>query len=67
MQVLCLLIPYLVFLWIRKSLREMGTLSELLHSNIVRYYTFWVEDSGYRNPELADGAADSSDTYGSSQ
>nr|XP_040034281.1 interferon-induced, double-stranded RNA-activated protein kinase-like [Gasterosteus aculeatus aculeatus] len=50
-----------------KSLREMGTLSELLHPNIVRYYTFWVEDSGYRNPELADGAADSSDTYGSSQ
>uniref|UniRef100_A0AAQ4RVE6 non-specific serine/threonine protein kinase n=1 Tax=Gasterosteus aculeatus aculeatus TaxID=481459 RepID=A0AAQ4RVE6_GASAC len=35
-----------------KSLREMGTLSELLHPNIVRYYTFWVEDSGYRNPEL---------------
>ncbi|XP_062422656.1 interferon-induced, double-stranded RNA-activated protein kinase-like [Pungitius pungitius] len=51
-----------------KSLREMGTLSELLHCNIVRYYTFWVEDSGYRgNPELTDGAADSSTSYGSSQ
>ncbi|KAM8858712.1 uncharacterized protein AB9W97_019141 [Spinachia spinachia] len=51
-----------------KSLREMGTLSELHHCNIVRYYTFWVEDSGYRgNPELMDGAADSSASYGSSQ
>ncbi|XP_078017046.1 uncharacterized protein LOC117248632 [Epinephelus lanceolatus] len=31
-----------------KSLREVGTLSELLHHNIIRYYTFWMEDSGYK-------------------
>ncbi|XP_049927781.1 interferon-induced, double-stranded RNA-activated protein kinase-like [Epinephelus moara] len=32
----------------KKSLREVGTLSDLHHRNIIRYYTFWMEDSGYK-------------------
>ncbi|XP_041644950.1 interferon-induced, double-stranded RNA-activated protein kinase-like [Cheilinus undulatus] len=30
-----------------KSLREVRTLSDLQHQNIVRYYTCWEEDEGY--------------------
>uniref|UniRef100_A0A3Q4HFR7 Interferon-induced, double-stranded RNA-activated protein kinase-like n=1 Tax=Neolamprologus brichardi TaxID=32507 RepID=A0A3Q4HFR7_NEOBR len=30
-----------------KSLREVRTLSDLFHRNIVRYYTFWMQDTGY--------------------
>ncbi|KAJ0005023.1 hypothetical protein NQD34_011237 [Periophthalmus magnuspinnatus] len=33
---------------IKKSLQEVKVLSELLHPNIVRYYTCWFEDTGYR-------------------
>ncbi|KAJ0066726.1 hypothetical protein NL108_002309 [Boleophthalmus pectinirostris] len=32
---------------IQKSLQEVKVLSELLHENIVRYYTCWFEDTGY--------------------
>ncbi|XP_078032283.1 interferon-induced, double-stranded RNA-activated protein kinase-like isoform X2 [Epinephelus lanceolatus] len=42
-----------------KSLREVGTLSDLLHRNIVRYYTFWMEDSGYQWDILADSNSSS--------
>ncbi|XP_039478024.1 serine/threonine-protein kinase PAK 5-like [Oreochromis aureus] len=45
-----------------KSLREVRTLSDLFHRNIVRYYTFWMQDTGYEW-DLRD---DSYDSYASS-
>ncbi|KAI4812521.1 hypothetical protein KUCAC02_023903 [Chaenocephalus aceratus] len=33
---------------IKKVLREVTALSDLQHNNIVRYYTCWLEDSGYQ-------------------
>lgn len=44
----CLLKHFCVFLLIRKALREVGALSDLNHSNIVRYYKCWLEDSEYQ-------------------
>uniref|UniRef100_A0A3Q4HFV9 Interferon-induced, double-stranded RNA-activated protein kinase-like n=1 Tax=Neolamprologus brichardi TaxID=32507 RepID=A0A3Q4HFV9_NEOBR len=35
-----------------KSLREVRTLSDLFHRNIVRYYTFWMQDTGYDPVDL---------------
>ncbi|XP_068424340.1 interferon-induced, double-stranded RNA-activated protein kinase-like isoform X2 [Clinocottus analis] len=41
-----------------RALREVGTLSDLLHPNIVRYYASWMEDSGYQgDSESTDSSA----------
>ncbi|XP_035771144.1 interferon-induced, double-stranded RNA-activated protein kinase-like [Neolamprologus brichardi] len=45
-----------------KSLREVRALSDLFHRNIVRYYTFWMQDTGYE----WDLRGDSYDSYASS-
>ncbi|XP_044070939.1 interferon-induced, double-stranded RNA-activated protein kinase-like [Siniperca chuatsi] len=49
-----------------KALREVKTLSDLHHGNIVRYYTFWVEDSGYQWDISADSYRSSQSTDNSS-
>ncbi|XP_035519685.1 LOW QUALITY PROTEIN: 3-phosphoinositide-dependent protein kinase B-like [Morone saxatilis] len=48
-------------------LREVGTLSDLLHPNIVRYYTFWMEDSEYQDTKNLPRGDNSADSYTSSQ
>ncbi|XP_030603718.1 interferon-induced, double-stranded RNA-activated protein kinase isoform X2 [Archocentrus centrarchus] len=45
-----------------KALREVVTLSELHHSNIVRYYTCWLEDSEYQSDSTADSSTSHSST-----
>uniref|UniRef100_A0AAQ5Y016 non-specific serine/threonine protein kinase n=1 Tax=Amphiprion ocellaris TaxID=80972 RepID=A0AAQ5Y016_AMPOC len=45
-----------------KALREVGTLSDLHHSNIVRYYTCWMEDSEYQWDSTADSSTTSQST-----
>ncbi|XP_070771788.1 interferon-induced, double-stranded RNA-activated protein kinase isoform X2 [Enoplosus armatus] len=49
-----------------KALREVKTLSDLHHSNIVRYYTCWVDDSGYQWDSVADSCSTSQSTDNSS-
>ncbi|XP_041803758.1 interferon-induced, double-stranded RNA-activated protein kinase-like [Chelmon rostratus] len=45
-----------------KALREVGALSDLHHCNIVRYYTCWLEDSGYQWDSAADSCSSSQST-----
>ncbi|XP_038592858.1 interferon-induced, double-stranded RNA-activated protein kinase-like isoform X1 [Micropterus salmoides] len=42
-----------------KSLREVRALSDLLHPNIIRYYSVWMEDSGYQW-DISTGSSSSS-------
>ncbi|CAB1439706.1 unnamed protein product, partial [Pleuronectes platessa] len=41
----------------RKDLREVKALSVLLHTNIVRYYSCWTEDTGYMQSSSADSCS----------
>ncbi|XP_070772632.1 interferon-induced, double-stranded RNA-activated protein kinase-like [Enoplosus armatus] len=43
-----------------KSLREVKILSDLHHVNILRYYTCWLEDSGYQGDISTDSSYSSS-------
>ncbi|CAJ1067694.1 uncharacterized protein LOC104918202 [Xyrichtys novacula] len=42
-----------------KALREARTLSGLQHNNIIRYYTVWMEDSGYQWDDLVGSSSSS--------
>ncbi|XP_031695628.1 interferon-induced, double-stranded RNA-activated protein kinase isoform X2 [Anarrhichthys ocellatus] len=48
---------------IKKALREVLALSDLHHCNIVRYYTCWLEDSGYQWDSVDDSSSQSSVKY----
>ncbi|XP_034464974.1 interferon-induced, double-stranded RNA-activated protein kinase-like [Hippoglossus hippoglossus] len=41
----------------KKALREVKALSDLHHTNIVRYYTCWMEDTGYKQNSSADSSS----------
>ncbi|XP_067381581.1 interferon-induced, double-stranded RNA-activated protein kinase isoform X1 [Channa argus] len=49
-----------------KALREVMALSDLHHSNIVRYYTCWMEESEYQWDSIADSSSTSQSTSKSS-
>ncbi|XP_068581168.1 interferon-induced, double-stranded RNA-activated protein kinase isoform X2 [Cebidichthys violaceus] len=51
---------------IKKALREVMALSDLHHCNIVRYYTCWLEDSGYQWDSADDSSSSSQSTGNSS-
>ncbi|XP_039638995.1 interferon-induced, double-stranded RNA-activated protein kinase-like isoform X4 [Perca fluviatilis] len=51
---------------IKKALREVMALSDLHHGNIVRYYTCWLEDSGYQWDKADDSGSTSQSTGNSS-
>ncbi|XP_068183277.1 interferon-induced, double-stranded RNA-activated protein kinase-like [Antennarius striatus] len=53
--------------WKEKSLREVNALSELLHCNIVRYYTCWLEDSGYQLDNSTNSSSSSQSSIDSSK
>uniref|UniRef100_A0A3P8R011 Protein kinase domain-containing protein n=1 Tax=Astatotilapia calliptera TaxID=8154 RepID=A0A3P8R011_ASTCA len=50
-----------------KALREVGALSDLNHSNIVRYYKCWLEDSEYQWDNTTDSYSTSQSSSNSSQ
>uniref|UniRef100_A0A4W6CDN6 non-specific serine/threonine protein kinase n=1 Tax=Lates calcarifer TaxID=8187 RepID=A0A4W6CDN6_LATCA len=50
-----------------KALREVGALEEILHCNIVRYYTCWEEDSEYPWDITTDSYSTSQSTSNSSR
>ncbi|KAK5853778.1 hypothetical protein PBY51_014905 [Eleginops maclovinus] len=43
----------------KKAFREVGTLSDLLHCNIVRYFNCWSQDTNYQGDNSAGSSAGS--------
>ncbi|XP_010778309.1 eukaryotic translation initiation factor 2-alpha kinase 3-like, partial [Notothenia coriiceps] len=43
-----------------KAFREVGTLSDLLHHNVIRYFNCWIEDTSYEDGISAGSSAGSS-------
>uniref|UniRef100_A0A3Q4HWR8 Protein kinase domain-containing protein n=1 Tax=Neolamprologus brichardi TaxID=32507 RepID=A0A3Q4HWR8_NEOBR len=48
--------------WNEKALREAKALSDLEHPNIIRYFSCWMEDSGYQSDSTDESCSKQSST-----
>ncbi|KAF3834259.1 hypothetical protein F7725_025463 [Dissostichus mawsoni] len=46
----------------KKAFREVGTLSDLLHHNVIRYFNCWIEDTRYQDDISAGSYSDTQST-----
>ncbi|CAI5653677.1 unnamed protein product [Oreochromis niloticus] len=53
--------------WKEKALREAKALSDLNHSNIVRYHSCWPGDSGYQSDSTDESCSTSQSSIGSTK
>ncbi|XP_063347639.1 eukaryotic translation initiation factor 2-alpha kinase 3-like [Pelmatolapia mariae] len=51
--------------WNEKALREAKALSDLEHPNIIRYFSCWMEDSGYQSDSTDESCSTSQSSTGS--